>query len=135
MNQNHEEYLLLTEKLETIEWALEGSCYDIDCDKYMYKDLLKNKYKPVLEHNFSCVKKLKVEKNAIMRLLSMKKFIKYRYKKCGVCRKLVDSLGSSYLIVSFTKLLDNNYTQWNGIGVHKMCSKKVKIPKGWKKFL
>ena len=41
MNQNHEEYLLLTEKLETIEWALEGSCDDIDCDKYMYKDLLK----------------------------------------------------------------------------------------------
>ena len=50
MNKNYEEYLLLTERLEEIEWALEGSCYDIDCDKYPYKDFLKNKYKHILKH-------------------------------------------------------------------------------------
>ena len=80
-----DEYFLLIEKLEEIIWALEGSCNDIDCDKYTYKNLLRKKYKPVLEHNFSCMPKLRREKEAAMHLLSLNKFRKFRYKKCGIC--------------------------------------------------
>lgn len=74
-----EEYYILTDKLEEIEWSLEGKCNDIDCDKYMYKDLLKKRYKPVFEHNFSCTKKLKSEKEALLRILSQKKYKNYRF--------------------------------------------------------
>ena len=59
MQEDKEEYYVLTDKLEETEWAIEGKCNDIDCDKYLYKDLLKKKYEPVLKHNFSCIKKLK----------------------------------------------------------------------------
>ena len=93
LNKIKDEYYLLTEKLEEIEWALDGKCDDIDCDKYMYKDLLKKKYGPVLEHNFSCMKKLESEKQTIMRLLSNKKYNSLRYIKCPVCKSKVDKLG------------------------------------------
>ena len=74
MNNTKEEYCFLTEKLEEVIWALEGKCNDIDCDSYMYKEILKKKYMPILKHNYSCISKLKTEKGAIMRLLSLKKF-------------------------------------------------------------
>ena len=130
-NINKEEYYFLTEKLEEINWALDGQCNDIDCDKYMYKDLLNKKYKPVLEHNFSCIKKLKSEKQAILRILSQNKYRKYRYIKCPICKDLIDQLSEKSTIRSFTRPLENKMHEWKGIWVHKKCSKKVKTPKGW----
>lgn len=139
MTQNaREEYYFLTEKLEEINWALEGQCNDMDCDKYMYKDLLKKKYKPVLKHNFSCIKQLRNEKEAVLRILSQRKYHKYRCKKCGVCKKELDTLSDKNVIVSFTKPVKNDKlgsSQWRGVWAHKKCSLKVKIPRGWKKFL
>ena len=136
MNKIRNEYYLLEEKLDEITWALEGKCNDIDCDKYMYKDLLKKKYKPVLKHSFSCLDKLKREKEAVMSLLSLKKFKKYRYKKCDVCKRNLDKLSDKNKIVSFTRPSPTNkrYYQWDGVWAHKKCSPKVKIPKGWKKL-
>jgi len=61
-----DEYYFLIEKLDEVIWAIKGECNDIDCDKYLYKDLLKKIYKPVLEHNFSCFDKLKREKDVKM---------------------------------------------------------------------
>jgi len=130
-----EEYFILTEILEEVNWALEGECNDIDCDRYMYKDLLKKKYKPVLEHNFSCMEKLNREKSALMRLLSLRKFRKLRYTKCHVCKKSLDKLSEKSTIVSFTKLTsDKKFYQWDGVWAHNSCSPKVKIPKGWERF-
>src|SRR3989344_476198 len=126
-----EEYYLLTDKLEEINWALEGKCNDIDCDKYMYKDLLKKKYKPVLEHSFSCIKKLKIEKEAVLRLLSHKKYFKYRHVKCNVCKKYLDKLNEKNKVASFTKKIkvnDKICYQWDGVWVHRKCASKVKIP-------
>ena len=94
-----EEYYVLTEKLEEIGWALDGQCNDIDCDKYMYKDLLKKRYKPVLEHNFSCIKKLKNDKQTILRILSQNKYKKYRYIKCTVCKNHIDKLNENLNIL------------------------------------
>ncbi|MBI2499822.1 hypothetical protein HYV88_06265 [Candidatus Woesearchaeota archaeon] len=131
-----DEYYLLTEKLEEIQLGLEGKCNDIDCDKYIYKDLLKKKYKPVLKHNFSCIDSLKREKVAVLRLLSQKRFKKYRYTKCNVCKNMLDRLGNKSTIVSFTKPAKRNkgYHEWKGIWTHKKCQSKVKITKGWDKF-
>src|SRR3989344_8294542 len=134
-NNINGEYYILTDKLDEINWALDGQCNDIDCDKYIYKDLLKKKYKPVLEHNFSCVKKLKHEKLAILRILSQNKYKKYRYIKCPICKDSVDKLSEKNTIKSFTKLLENKMYEWNGIWVHKKCSKKLKTPDGWKTYL
>ena len=131
-----EEYYILTDKLEEIEWALEGKCNDIDCDKYMYKDLLKKRYKPILEHNFSCVAKLKMKKAALMRLLANKRYRKYRLIKCNVCKKPLDKLSNENKIVSFTRPITegkNTSYQWNGFWVHKKCSSKIAIPRGWSK--
>ncbi|HLD06515.1 MAG TPA: hypothetical protein VJC16_03200 [Candidatus Nanoarchaeia archaeon] len=93
MNKRLDEYRVLTEKLDEIAWALEGKCNDIDCDKYMYKDLLKKKYKPALAHHYSCIPSLHREKGALMRLLSLRKFRRFRYKKCAICGRTADSLG------------------------------------------
>jgi len=136
LNKIKDEYYLLTEKLEEIEWALDGKCDDIDCDKYMYKDLLKKKYGPVLEHNFSCMKKLESEKQTIMRLLSNKKYNSLRYIKCPVCKTKVDKLGETSKLVSFTRPSKHNIkcVEWNGVWTHNKCRLKVKIPEGWKKF-
>lgn len=129
-----DEYYFLTEKLDEINWALEGKCDDIDCNKYMYKDLLKKKYKPVLEHNFSCMDKLKRNKSTIMRILSQKKYRKYRYIKCPVCKKDVDKLNDKGTIVSFTKKMEGKtYYQVECIWTHRKCKAKVKISEGWKK--
>ena len=132
-DKNLEEYLFLTERLDEIIWALEGDCNDIDCNKYLYRGLLKKRYKPVLDHNFSCIPKLKQEKEALMRILSNKKYIRHRYKKCNVCKNKLDSLDEKNKIISFTRpsKINKNYTEWNGVWVHKKCSKKVKTPKGW----
>ncbi len=134
---NKDEYFVLTEKLEEIDWALEGKCNDIDCDKYMYADLLKKRYKPTLEHNFSCMKKLKIEKKSLIRILSQNKYKKYRYIKCPICKKDIDKLDNNHSkVVSFTRPSKNNkkYHEWKGVWTHNTCSKKVKTPIGWKKF-
>lgn len=132
---NYDEYSLLTGMLEEINLALKGGCNDIDCDKYIYKNLLKKNYKPTLEHNFSCLKKLKIQKSAIMRLLSMSKFKKFRYENCVICKKQIDKLSDKSTIVSFTRpsLRNKKYFEWKGIWSHNNCEKKVKIPEGWKK--
>src|SRR3989339_581014 len=135
--KDKEEYFLLTEKLDEINWAIDGKCNDIDCDKYMYKDLLKKRYKPVLEHNFSCMKKLKREREALLRILSQKKYKKYRLIKCKACGKNVDKLSEESKIVSFTRpSMYNNKkcSEWNGVWAHKICASKIEIPEGWKKF-
>lgn len=131
-NKYCEEYLLLTDMLEEVSWAIEGSCNDIDCDKYTYKNLLKKKYKPVLEHNSSCMSHLKTQKEALLRLLSMGKFKRFRYKKCEVCKKQLDKLSEDYTIVSFTRPSKIGF-EYKGISVHKKCSKNVKNIEGWKK--
>ena len=131
-----DEYYLLTDKLEEIQWALEGKCDDIDCDKFMYIDLLKKRYKPVLKHNFSCLPSLKREKGAVMRLLSMKRFRRFRYNKCKGCKRQLDKLSDKSVIVSFTRPSQvkdyKGYTEWNGYYVHGKCKKIVKTPEGWK---
>jgi len=132
-----DEYFLLIEKLEEIIWALEGSCNDIDCDKYTYKNLLRKKYKPVLEHNFSCMPKLRREKEAAMHLLSLNKFRKFRYKKCGICRGKLDSLGKDFSIVSYTRPISFKGKisyEYKSVQVHQKCKKKVKIPAGFSGF-
>ncbi len=132
-----DEYYLLTDKLEELDWALGGKCNDIDCDKYMYKDLLKKRFKPVLEHNFSCLKSLKRDKDSVMRLLSLKKFRQFRYEKCSVCRKSLDKLSGKSTTVSFTRpvIHDNKkYYRCESVRAHKKCRSKVKIPRGWEKF-
>lgn len=135
IQKTKEEYYFLTEKLEEINWALEGKCNDIDCNKYLYKNLLKKRYKPVLKHNYSCLDKLKREKLAILRLLSQKKFKKYRFQRCYVCEKYLDKLDDKNVIASFTKPSKENkkFHEWKGYWVHKKCKSKVKIPDGWKK--
>lgn len=132
-----DEYWFLTEKLEEIDWALEGECNDIDCDKYMYKDLLKKRYKPVLEHNFSCMKGLKRDKDAILRILSQKRYERYRYIKCHVCRKILDKLNNNNRIASFHKKVEfkeREAYEYKGFWVHGKCREKVKTPIGWEKF-
>ncbi len=136
IDPKREEYYFLTEKLQEIEAALEGSCNDIDCDKYTYKYCLKKRYKPVLKHGFSCIPSLKREKEAIMGIVSLPRYKKFRYKKCTVCEKTLDSLGSGYSIVSFTRPSpsgDKGYVEYNSIYVHKKCKRKVAVPEGWEK--
>ena len=134
--KDRDEYYFLTDKLDEVSWAIKGECNDIDCNKYLYKDLLKKKYKPVLEHNFSCMNKLKREKEAILRLLSQKKYRKFRFERCNVCKKFLDKLNEKNKIVSFTCPLPANekYHKWNCTWVHGKCSSKVKIPAGWKRL-
>ena len=132
MNKALDEYYVLTDKLEEITWALDGSCNDIDCDKYMYKDILKKRYKPILKHSYSCIPKLKREKEAVMRLLYFKTFNKFRYKKCNVCNKKIDSLGKKFTIVSFTRPTEDKKSyEYKGVQVHKQCKHKVIVPTGW----
>src|SRR3989344_9182046 len=137
MSNVKEEYYFLTEKLDEINWALNCSCNDIDCDKYMYKDILKKKYKPVLKHGYSYIPKLKIEKNALMRLLSLNKFRKFRYKQCSVCDKKIDSLGNDFTIVSFTRPIvfkGRKVYEYKGYYAHKKYKSKVNAQIGWKKW-
>ena len=134
IENKREEYYLLTEKLQEIDAALEGNCNDIDCDKYLYKYCLKKRYEPVLKHGFSCIPSLKREKEAIMRIVSLPRYKKFRYEKCAVCGKKLDSLGSEFSIVSFTRPSgDKGYVEYKGVHVHKKCKRKVAVPKGWEK--
>ena len=134
IDQKKEEYYFLTEKLQEIDAALDGSCNDIDCDKYTYKYCLKKRYKPVLKHGFSCILSLKREKEAIMRIVSLPRYKKFRYEKCTVCGKKLDSLGKEYSIVSFTRpSKDKGYFEYKGIYAHKKCKRKVAVPEGWEK--
>jgi len=134
--KDRDEYYFLTEKLDEISWAIKGGCNDIDCDKYLYKYLLKKKYRPVLEHNFSCMEHLKRDRAAVMRLLSQKKFRKYRYLACPVCKKLLDKLDDRNKIVNFTRPSPTHekYHEWKGVWAHGSCVSKVKTPEGWKKM-
>lgn len=134
IDQKREEYYFLTEKLDEINSALDGNCNDIDCDKYIYKYCLKKKYKPVLKHGFSCIPSLKREKDAVMGILSLSRYKKYRYEKCSVCSKTLDTLGKEFAIVSFTRPSeDKGAHYYKGVSVHKKCKSKVKTPEGWKK--
>lgn|SRR3989338_408932 len=136
MADEREEYYLLEKKLEEITWALEGSCNDVDCDKYTYRNLFKKRYKPVLNHGFSCLPSLRREKEAVMRLLSLKKFRKFRYRRCEICKKNFDSLGKKYTIVSFlrpSKFKGQKAHEYKGVSVHEKCKKRVHIPLGWEK--
>lgn len=131
--KEQDEYYLLTEQLDEIEWALDGQCDDIDCDQYMYRELLKKKHKPVLEHSFSCMEKLKRDKAALLRLLSLKRFRKYRFTKCAVCKKSIDTLHKKNTIVSYTRPADEGYFEVKLDYVHGSCEKRFRIPKGWEK--
>jgi len=132
--KEREEYYILTEKLEEIDAALEGNYNDIDCDKYIYKYCLKKRYKPVLKHGFSCIPSLKREKEAIMRIVSLPRYSKFRYVECAVCGKKLDSLSNEFTIVSFTRpYKDKGSFEYNGVHVHKKCKRKVAVPEGWKK--
>lgn len=135
IDSTREEYYLLAEKLEEINAALEGHCNDIDCDKYLYKYCLKKRYKPVLKHGFSCIPPLKREKEAMMRIVSLPRYSKFRYVKCAVCGKKLDSLGNEFAIVSFTRPSgDKGYVGYKGVDVHKKCKRNVTVPEGWKKW-
>jgi hypothetical protein len=128
------EFYFLTDKLDEINSALDGNCNDIDCDKYIYKDCLKKRYKPVLEHGFSCISFLKREKEAVMGILSLTRYKKYRYIKCNVCGKVLDRLGKEFSIESFTRpYKDKGSFEYQGIYIHKKCKNNVSTPKGWKK--
>ena len=134
MSNVKEEYYFLTEKLDEINWALNGSCNDIDCDKYMYKDILKKRYKPVLKHGFSCMTSLKIEQEACLRILSLKRYKIYRYKKCQVCGKSLDKLSNKSVVVVFKRLIKNHKAyQLKFIDAHRSCKKKAITPKGWDK--
>lgn len=74
-----EEYFFLEDLLEEVNAGLRGECKDIDCDKYIYKNLLKKKYKAVLEHNFSCLETIKREKRVLEALLQLPHYKKFRY--------------------------------------------------------
>ena len=135
----NDEYFFLTDKLDEIKWALEGKCNDIDCDRYMYKNLLKKKYKSVLEHSYSCLKKLKREQAAVLRMLSLSKFRKLRHKKCSTCRKLLDTLSNKSIIVSLTRPSGHMHNgqktyEWKGFWVHNACKKNFKNIVGWKRL-
>lgn len=133
--KDYDEYFILEEALEKINDALAGSCDDIDCDKYTYKNLLKKGYRPTLEHGYSCMKKLKRDRDAVMRLLSLKKFRKFRYKKCDVCNRKLDKLSEDYYIVGLTQPCENKkYYRWESMSVHRKCKRKAKIPTGWKEL-
>ena len=135
MSESKEEYFALSERLDIVRQAINGSCDDIDCDKYTYLDILKIKYKPVLEHNFSCIDKLKNEEKALLRILGSKKYKKFRYEYCEVCKEPADKLDKKTEFFCFTKkLIEGKCSQVNGFSVHKKCYKKAKVPEGWNKF-
>lgn len=135
MNQ----YYLLIELLDSIKWQFDGQCEDIDCDKYLYRNCLKKKYKPALEHNFSCMPKLKRNHQAVMDLLSDKKFRKLRYKKCQVCKLKLDTLDDRNPISTFKsqRLTTGRFKgyQIKTYRTHKHCQKKLKPPEGFEPFL
>ncbi len=136
MPKTKEQYFILTDLLEKIIWSLRGYCDDIDCDKYMYKEILRKKYQPVLKHKISCIEKLEREERIILEMLADKKFRKYRYEKCIVCKKPVDTLNENNKIVSYTRpsKMRKGYSEWQGVWTHLNCSTKIKIPMGWKRF-
>lgn len=134
--KSREEYGFLTEKLDEVNWALQGDCNDIDCNKYLYKNLLKKKFKPILKHSYSCMEKLMREKDAILRLLSQKKFKEYRFERCYVCKRLLDKLNDKNKVVMFSKKSEKNkkYYEIKLFGIHGKCESKVKTPEGWEKY-
>lgn len=72
-----------------------------------------------------------------MRLLSAKKFRRYRIKKCRVCKKPADTLGKEFDIVGFIRPTLHNKKkayEWSGAIVHKKCGKKMVTPEGWQRF-
>jgi hypothetical protein len=129
--QIRDEYYLLSERLYDVKAALRGDCDDIDCDHYIYKELLKKKYGPVLKHSFSCKESLEREKAALLRLLSLDRFRKVRHKPCAACGKLVDTLNER--LVGFRKPLAGGYVEVKHVWAHRACARSVKAPKGWSK--
>ena len=131
-----EEYYLITDFLDKVNWALEGDCDDVDCDKYTFRCCLKKKFRPILEHGYSCIEHLKRKKTTLMRLLSQTKYKRFRFKKCSVCKKNLDTLGKDYTLTSFTKPLKERkrYSQLELISSHKKCQRKVETPEGFSKM-
>ena len=133
-----DQYFLLTEILDSVKWQLEGGCEDIDCDRYIYKNCLKKSIKPVLEHNLSCMPKLKTDYNALVALLSDKKFKKLRYEKCQICKKEMDKLDNKNPLTSFMAIKPKSVGRLKGYEMrikrtHKKCQKKLKTPEGFRR--
>ncbi len=130
-----EEYYFLTNRLEEINNALEGFCNDVDCDEYLYRYCIKKKYKPVLNHKSSCIPSFKREKEALMRILSLSRYKKFRYEKCAVCGKKLDSVGNDFAVTGFIRpYKDHGSFEYKGIHIHKKCERKVIVPEGWEKI-
>lgn len=130
----NEEYLYLTRRLDIVNQGLEGYCDDVDCDKYVYKDVLKKDFKPTLDHSYSCIGTLVREKKALIRVLSLPRYKEDRYEKCPVCKVLMDKLDEKGVVLfMLTKPLKNGNSQIHIIRCHEKCKLKFKIPKGWKK--
>src|SRR3989344_5894391 len=121
-----EEYSYLTYRLDVVTWALKGECDDIDCNKYIHRDELRKDCKPVLEHNYSCMDHLKRERNALLRILSQKRYRKERYEQCVVCKKDVDQLDDRSVLTAFSRHSRRNpkYSEIKFVRSHKACSRK-----------
>ena len=82
--------------------------------------------------------KLKKDYNAIMALLSDKKFKKLRYENCPICKKEMDKLDNRNPLTSFTAIKPKGVGKFKGYEMrikrtHKKCQKKLKTPEGFKK--
>ena len=130
-----EEYYVLSDLRERVIWQIEGSCEDANCDKYIYLDLFKKKYKPVLKHSYSCIPSLKRELTTLNAVLLLPRYKKYRFRLCDICKKPYDDLDHDAApITSFiaTEMRDEGY-EWRGVRTHKKCQRFVKTPEGFKK--
>ena len=128
-----EEYYLLTDHLDEFNQALDGDCDDVDCDKYLFREYLKKRFKPLLEHGFSCIEGLKRQKAVLMRLVSLPKYKRFRFKKCPVCKNEMDKLGEDYMITCFTEPTEKKkkYYKMEIRSSHTKCKSKLNAPKGF----
>jgi hypothetical protein len=129
-----DEYHYLTNRLDTVKVAIEGSCDDIDCDQFIYKDILIDECGPVLNHQSSCMQHLHKEHAALMRILSMQRYAQERYRSCDVCQDQLDTLGEEYTIVGYMQEIQGEEVyEYRSYCVHAGCKMEVRIPDGWKK--
>ena len=119
-------YLILNENLENCEDIINNECDDIDCSKFKYAKELRNPYN-IISHA-SCVKKAKSEKEIILEFLKEKRFNRFRYKKCCVCKKKLDTLSKEYHIEMITKKLAKSSQAYFFI-MHAKCKKKWNVKK------
>ena len=126
---------VLSDLRERVIWQIEGSCEDANCDKYIYLDLFKKKYKPILEHSYSCMPSLKRELATFNSVLSLSRYKKYRFQPCDICKKPYDDLGydAAPIIGFIAKEAKNNFYEWRSVHTHAKCRRFVKTPEGFKK--